>query len=142
MADPVVGDFVASPPASDEIRIEGLRFVGRHGVFEHERRDGCRFCLDVTLETDTRPAAASDRLADTVDYGAVAECLLAVAAGPSCHLLERLVDRMCAAVLDHWPVAAVTLNLRKLDPPIPGPALAVAVRVRRTRTERLRSAHP
>jgi dihydroneopterin aldolase len=137
VADSDAGDTLAppAPAALDEIRIEGLSFVGRHGVFDHERRDGCRFCLDVTLETDTRLAAATDRLADTVDYGAVAECVLAVAAGPSFHLLERLVDRMCAAVLERWPVAAVTLNLRKLDPPIPGPALAVAVKVRRTRAE-------
>jgi len=131
-APPGLDALRAGGPA-DEIWIEGLAFHGRHGVFEHERRDGCRFSLDAVLECDTRRAAASDRLADTVDYGAVCEALLAVAAGPSCHLLERLVDHMSAAVLLRWPaVTAVTLTLRKLDPPVPGPARAVAVRARRT----------
>jgi dihydroneopterin aldolase len=118
---------------SDQILIERLEFRGRHGVFEHERRDGCDFTLDVCLERSQHVPGQSDRLADTVDYGAVVTTLLAVAGGPSCHLVEHLAEQMCAAVLAAHPVDAVTLTLRKLSPPVPGPALAVGVRVRRSR---------
>ncbi len=58
---------------ADVIEIRGIRGFGRHGVFEHERADGQEFVVDVRLELDTRPAAASDDLADTVNYGVVAE---------------------------------------------------------------------
>jgi hypothetical protein len=59
------------PP--DVIEIRGIRGFGRHGVFDHERADGQEFSVDVRLELDTRAAAASDRLADTVNYGTIAE---------------------------------------------------------------------
>ena len=119
---------------TDEIHIEGLAFEGPHGWFDHERRDGVRFKLDCCLRVDLRAAGASDNLGDTVDYAAVSEVLLGIGRGPSCHLLERLVDRMASEVLARFgKVQAVTLRLRKLDAPLAGPAEAVAMRVHRER---------
>ena len=40
-----------------------------HGVFDFERREGQKFVIDLVLGLDTAPAAASDDLHDTVDYG-------------------------------------------------------------------------
>ena len=54
---------------SDRIELRGLRVRGHHGVFEHERRDGQDFVVDVTVWLDLAPAAASDDLADTLNYG-------------------------------------------------------------------------
>ena len=53
---------------TDRIELRGLTVRGNHGVFEHERRDGQDFIIDVTLWMDQRRAAASDELADTYDY--------------------------------------------------------------------------
>src|SRR5690606_8456834 len=55
----------------DRIELRGLRVFGRHGVFEHERRDGQEFVIDLTVWVDFTVAAASDDLAATVDYGAL-----------------------------------------------------------------------
>ena len=57
----------------DRIALTGLTVRGRHGVLPAERRDGQDFVVDAVLHLDLRPAAASDDLADTVDYGALAE---------------------------------------------------------------------
>ena len=54
------------------IEVRGIRGHGRHGVLPDEQRDGQEFHVDVTLEVDTTIAAATDDLAHTVDYGAVA----------------------------------------------------------------------
>ena len=59
----------------DRISVEGLRVFGRHGVREHEQRDGQEFIIDAVLWLDTRAAAANDDLSLTVDYGAVADRL-------------------------------------------------------------------
>lgn len=49
----------------DRITLTGIRAVGYHGVFEHERRDGQPFVVDVELH---RPLdTTSDALAGTVD---------------------------------------------------------------------------
>lgn len=121
------------PARPDQILIEGLQFVGHHGVFDYERRKGCRFRVDLTLDAPMAPGAASDKLADTVDYGAVADAVLAVGRGESCHLLERLVERMADAVLDGFGVRRVQITLRKLNAPVDGQPSAVGVRVERRR---------
>jgi len=43
---------------TDRIELRGLRVRGNHGVFEHERRDGQDFVVDVTVWMDLAPAAA------------------------------------------------------------------------------------
>ena len=40
---------------SDRIELRGLRVRGHHGVFEHERRDGQDFVVDVTVWMDLAP---------------------------------------------------------------------------------------
>ena len=67
---------------SDRIELRGLRVRGNHGVFDHEKRDGQDFLVDIVAWLDLAPAAASDDLADTLHYGELAECAAAVIAGP------------------------------------------------------------
>ena len=54
----------------DRITIRGIRAYGKHGVFEYERERLAPFDVDVTIELDLTRAAASDELADTMDYAA------------------------------------------------------------------------
>ena len=55
------------------LELRGLRVRGNHGVFEHERRDGQDFVVDITVWVDLAAAAASDDLAETLDYGVLAQ---------------------------------------------------------------------
>ncbi len=118
--------------AGDTIALTGLRVRGRHGVFDFERRDGQDFVVDVTLEVDTRRAAASDDLADTVDYGDLAQRLAAVVAGEPVNLLETLVARLADVCLGLAGVRAATVTVHKPQAPIPLAFDDVAVTVRRT----------
>ncbi len=43
---------------TDRIALRGLVVRGHHGVYEHERRDGQDFVVDVVLDVDTSVAAA------------------------------------------------------------------------------------
>ena len=63
--------------ARDRVRLIGVRGTGFHGVFEHERREGQEFVVDVELVVDLAPAAASDDLVDTVNYGEIGAAVLA-----------------------------------------------------------------
>ena len=55
----------------DEIELAGLTFFGTHGVNAEETELGQRFGLDLTLWLDTRKAAESDAIGDTVSYSAI-----------------------------------------------------------------------
>lgn len=120
-------------PSGDRISLCGLRVRGRHGVFEHERRDGQEFVVDAVLEVSTAAAAASDALADTVDYGELAQRLAAVVAGEPMQLLERLAALLADACLADSRVRAATVTVHKPQAPIPLAFADVAVTIRRER---------
>jgi dihydroneopterin aldolase / 2-amino-4-hydroxy-6-hydroxymethyldihydropteridine diphosphokinase len=119
----------------DQIRLAGLAARGHHGVFEHERRDGQDFVVDVVLHLDTRTAAGSDEVTDTVHYGELAVGLADVLRGEPVHLLERLVDRLARVCLADRRVAATDITVHKPGAPIPERFADVAVAVRRTRLD-------
>lgn len=118
---------------TDRIALTGLSVRGHHGVFDFERRDGQDFVVDVELELDTSTAAASDELADTVDYGALAQSLAAVIEGEPVNLLERLAARLGDACLADERVHAATVTVHKPQAPIPLTFADVAVTIRRER---------
>jgi dihydroneopterin aldolase len=111
----------------DRIELRGLRALGTHGVLPEERDRPQPFEVDLDLEVDLRSAGRSDDLSDTVDYGAVAEAVAAVIAGPHADLLEHLAERMARAAfgavsstdrVDAARLTGVTVAVRKLRPPV------------------------
>lgn len=121
---------------TDRIRLVGISATGHHGVLPEERRDGQTFVADVVLHVDTRDAAASDDLAATVDYAAVAREVADVLSGEPADLLETVAERIAAAVLARRGVQAVDVTLHKPQAPIPVPFADVVVEIHRDR------AHP
>jgi dihydroneopterin aldolase len=117
----------------DRIELRGLRVRGRHGVFEHERRDGQDFVVDVTVWLDLAPAAASDDLADTLHYGELAERVAAIVGGEPHDLIETVAGRVADDVLTDERVMGVEVTLHKPGAPIPLDFADVAVVVSRTR---------
>ena len=118
---------------TDRIELRGLTIRGNHGVFEHERRDGQDFVVDVTVWLDLAAAAASDDLADTVDYGALAQLAADVVSGPPRNLIETVAAEIADAVLADERLHAVEVVVHKPDAPIPLTFSDVAVVARRSR---------
>lgn len=120
----------------DTIELRGLRVVGRHGVLAEERVRPQPFAVDLDLVVDLARAAASDELADTIDYGAVVAAAAGVVASQHFALLERLAGRIAEEVLalDHR-VASVTVTVTKLRPPVPFDLASAGVRIVRARGE-------
>jgi dihydroneopterin aldolase len=117
----------------DRITLTGLRVRGFHGVFEHERRAGQDFLVDVSLELSTVEAAVSDDVGDTVHYGELAEQLAAVVAGEPVNLLETLAARLADVCLADPRVGAATVTVHKPQAPIPLAFSDVAVTIHRER---------
>jgi dihydroneopterin aldolase / 2-amino-4-hydroxy-6-hydroxymethyldihydropteridine diphosphokinase len=119
----------------DQIRLTGVSATGYHGVFEHEKRDGQTFVVDVVVHLDTRRAAACDDLRHTLNYGELAQLVVAVVEGPACDLIETLAERIAATVLADGAVSAVDVAVHKPQAPIPVPFGDVVVAIRRDRTK-------
>ncbi|MCU1602815.1 MAG: dihydroneopterin aldolase [Frankiales bacterium] len=115
----------------DEIALTGLRVRGFHGVLPSERAEGQDFVVDAVLSVDTREAAASDALDDTVDYGALAARLAAVVAGEPVDLIETLAARLADECLSDSRVISVRLTVHKPSAPVGLPFTDVSVTVER-----------
>ncbi|MFI8592986.1 dihydroneopterin aldolase [Microbacterium sp. NPDC078428] len=121
---------------SDTITLTGLRVFGRHGVYDHERADGQDFVIDAIFELDTRPAASSDDVVDTIHYGEAAQQIAEIVAGEPVALLETLADRIARALLADDRLDAVTVVVHKPQAPIPLSFADVSVSIRRERGAR------
>ena len=118
---------------ADLITLTGLRVRGFHGVFDFERREGQDFVIDAVLEVDTRRAAETDDLTETVHYGELASALAEIVAGEPFDLIETLAARLVEACLADAKVQAATGTVHKPSAPIPLTFGDVAVTVRRSR---------
>ena len=82
----------------DLVFIEDLRIETVIGIYDWERRTKQTIALDVEMAFDNRKPAASDAIADTLDYKAVSKWLIAFVEASSFQLVETLAER-CAAIL-------------------------------------------
>ena len=119
---------------NDTITLTGLVAFGYHGVFEHEKRDGQEFTIDVSLDVDTALASASDDIADTVHYGELADKVVRIVTGERYDLIETLADRLANAVLEDPRVIATAVTVHKPHAPIPHAFADVSVTARRARS--------
>ncbi len=112
------------------ILIEKLDIYAYHGFFSEEERLGQRFVLDLALETDLRPSAVSDALADTVNYGTVVGVVTEVFTTRRFNLLEAAARAVALAVLERFPpVTRVEVTLRKPAPPIHATLASVGIKL-------------
>jgi dihydroneopterin aldolase len=118
---------------NDTITLTGLVAFGYHGVFEHEKRDGQEFTIDVSLDVDTARAAATDDIAETVHSGELADKVVRIVTGERYDLIETLADRLAAAVLEDPRVIQTAVTVHKPHAPIPHAFADVSVTARRRR---------
>ncbi len=118
----------------DRICIAGLRVRGNHGVLQQERVTGQDFVIDAVLWLDTAPAAASDDLSLTADYGHVAGRLAEIVAGPPVALIETLAGRLAAACLADPRVCEAEITVHKPQAPVDVEVSDISVTIRRSRS--------
>ncbi len=117
----------------DRITVTGIEVFAHHGVLPHERELGQRFVIDLALDLDLAPAAASDDVADTVHYGELATAVSTLVTEHPVDLIETVAERVATRCLEDTRVRAAEVTVHKPCAPLPVVAAEVAVTVRRTR---------
>ena len=100
--------------ALDIIFIEALRVETVIGVYDWERRIRQPVVIDLEMGTDIARAAASDDVADALDYKAVSKRVQQFVGESSFFLVETLAERIAALVLDEFRVPRVRVKLNKV----------------------------
>ena len=117
---------------ADRITLTGLTVFGHHGVYEHEKRDGQQFVVDLTIWLDLTRAVATDDLIETVHYGELAELAAGIIAGPPRDLIEAVAGEIADTVMAGYPVYAAEVTVHKPSAPIPLTFTDVSVTVCRS----------
>lgn len=118
------------------IELVGIELFGYHGVLEKERQHGQRFLVDLELALDegtVSAAVARDSIEDAVDYRDVVGAVRDVSDARAYNLLEAFASAIAAALLDRFPLTAVTVRVRKPDVVLSAPVEHAAVVVERAR---------
>ncbi len=97
----------------DIIYLNDLRIDTVIGIYDWERRTRQTVILDLEMSADIRQAAASDDIADTLDYKAVAKRLIEFVSSSEFQLVETLAERITEIVINEFAVKRVKLRLNK-----------------------------
>jgi dihydroneopterin aldolase len=118
----------------DRIRLTGITAFGHHGVFDSERQQGQRFIVDLTCILDLSSAASNDDLGQTIDYGLLAQAVVADIERDPLNLIEALADRIALTCLRYDAIQCVEVTVHKPQAPMPVDVADVAVTLTRSRT--------
>lgn len=102
------------------IRLQNMTFFAHHGQLAAERELGQIFQVDVEMRLDLARAVSSDDLDQAVDYTELYELVKRVVWGSEFRLLEALAGAVVRALADRYRPEAVTVRVRKPNPPISG----------------------
>jgi 7,8-dihydroneopterin aldolase/epimerase/oxygenase len=119
---------------TDRLAVYGIEAEGHHGVFDFEKRDGQIFKVDLVLGLDTRPAARSDDLQDTVNYGSLVEAVKKAVETDPVDLIETLAQRIADVCLTDGRVKWTEVTVHKPDAPIEATFSDVALTIFRSRS--------
>jgi FolB domain-containing protein len=97
----------------DLIEVEGLRLRCVIGCTAEERRGRSDVVIDMTIGTDAMPAAASDNLADALDYRAAAKAVIAGVEGSEYFTVEALITQIARIVVCDQRAPWVRVRVRK-----------------------------
>ena len=98
---------------TDYVSIRDLRIPAVIGVHGWEREIEQTLIVSVDMVADVRKAAASDDLADALDYSAVAETIAAVLREGRFRLIETAAERVAERLLADFRLPWLRLELRK-----------------------------
>lgn len=109
--------------APDRITLKSLKIHGKHGYYPEERENGNHFEIDLTATGNFRGSIKNDNLVETFDYQVADKIVRDVINGPS----EKLIETLCVKIGDQLfekfsSINALTVSLRKMNPPIETPA--------------------
>ncbi len=118
-----------------EVELRGLSIYTHHGVSEAEREIGQRLEFDITFDVPDCDAVLTDRIEDTVDYGAVCDIVALAATERSYRTLERLAQVVGERLMERYGCDSVRVRAAKPEPPLPLAIQEVAVEVTHEREE-------
>ena len=97
----------------DIIFLSELKVDTTIGIWEWERRIRQTVIIDLEMSADIASAAATDEVADTLNYKSVAKRIQSFVSESSFQLVETLAERIAGIIRDEFDVAWVKVRVNK-----------------------------
>ncbi len=97
----------------DRIFLRELRVETIIGIYDWERETRQFVSIDLEMPVDIRRAAATDDIADTLNYKKVAKRILGYVEASSFQLVETLIERIAEIIITEFDVDWVKVTLSK-----------------------------
>lgn len=97
----------------DIIFLRGLHIETLIGIYDWEREIKQTIILDAEMAADVRKAAASDHIADTLDYKAVSKRIINFVENSEFYLVETLAERLAGLLIEEFAIPWLRLTLNK-----------------------------
>ena len=114
---------------TDIVSIRGLSVAAVIGAYDWERDISQELVISVDMAADVSRAAASDDLADALNYAAAAETITAVVREGKFALIETAAARVAERLIADFGLTWVRVEVVK---PRPAEGFAAAVTIERT----------
>jgi dihydroneopterin aldolase len=115
----------------DLVRLTGMHFLAKHGVYDFERAKAQDFVVDVTCQLAARDDV--DDLDTTVDYATLSSAIEADVKRDSVNLIETLAERIAATCLSHPLITRVEVTVHKPRARMPVTVADVSVTITRSK---------
>jgi dihydroneopterin aldolase len=104
---------------SDQIRVNGIKAIGYHGVLPHEAIEGQEFSVDLLVTLDLSAASLTDDLTETINYADLAQIAHDNIVGERVQLIERLAGRIAEEISSSYSqITSVSVTVHKPHAPV------------------------
>lgn len=97
----------------DKIFLRDLYIDTIIGVYEWERHTHQTLKFDLEMDFDIRPAARTDAIGETLDYGAISEDIVQFVEKSRYQLIETLAETLAERLLKNFPIPRLKMTLTK-----------------------------
>ena len=124
------GDFM------DQIQINGLRIMARHGYTKEEKIIEQEFEIDIILYCSLEKAIATDKVEHTVECGELMKLVAETLKQEPCQLIEKAAHKLIEAIFEYSSIiCGIELTLKKTQSGILADFDSVGVRLIRARSD-------
>lgn len=118
----------------DTLVIKDLKVFANHGVFEEEKRLGQVFLLTIEMQLNLKTAGTTDRLTDSIDYGAICHLVEQFVQKDTYNLVETVALKVTEGILNQYAsIQLVRTTVKKPWAPIKLPLETIELTIERKR---------
>ena len=100
-------------PTPDQIEISDLHLRAIIGINPDERNNRQDILINIILDVDTRPASASDDIADAANYRTITKRVIELVENSRFFLVERLAEAITRVCLEEPRVERARISVEK-----------------------------